>query len=402
MERVDPTSVGISVQGMDRLASGMQAYIERGQLAGIMTVLVRYGKIAYVGLHGCKDLSSNSPLEEDTIFRVFSMTKPVISLAVLMLREEGHFDLDTPIAAFMPALENLRVLSGQKDGQPVFEALQRPITIFDLLTHTSGIGYGLDASSPVEAIYQQAAMMRPDEPMSDKVRRLAELPLHHQPGERYTYSLGTDIAGHLVEKISDIPLDEFLRQRIFTPLGMPDTDFYVPPEKLHRLAALYTTGPDGRLFDLANYPGDPTQFPFGLWTDKSRKPAFLSGGGGLVSTAADFLRFGMMLRGLGELDGLRLVQPETIRMMTSAHLSPGQVNLPGISYGLGVSVLTDPALAQVPGSAGAYAAGGAAHTDFWYDPGRDLMGLLMTQYIHYTGLILPHEFKILAEGAVKS
>jgi CubicO group peptidase (beta-lactamase class C family) len=401
MERVAPTSVGLSAEGLSRIDAAMQAYIERGQVAGIMTVLVCGGKIAHTGLHGCRDLRSNSPLAEDTIFRIFSMTKPVTSLAVLMLCEEGYFDLDTPIAAFMPELKDLRVLSGKKDEQPVFAALQRPITIFDLLTHTSGIGYGLDASSPVEALYMQAAMMRPDEPMSEKVRRLAGLPLHHQPGVRYTYSLGTDIAGHLVEKISDMPLDDFFRQRIFNPLGMQDTNFYVPPEKMNRMAALYTTGPDGRLFDLANYPGDPTQFPFGLWTDKSQKTAFLSGGGGLVSTAADFLRFGMMLRGLGELDGLRLVKPETVQMMTSAHLSPAQVNIPGVSYGLGVSVLTDPALAQMPGSAGAYAAGGAAHTDFWYDSGRDLMGLLMTQYIHYTGLILPHEFKILAEGAVE-
>jgi CubicO group peptidase (beta-lactamase class C family) len=402
MERVDPQTAGLSVQGLRMLDAAMQANIERGQVAGILTLLVRGGNVAHLGLYGHADLQAGKPVEEDTIFRIFSMTKPVTLLAVMMLYEQGCFDLETPITEFMPQLGSLRVLAGEKDGSLELADLERPITIFDLLTHTSGLGYGLDASSAVEAMYYQAAMMRPDETMANKVNRIAQLPLHHQPGQRYTYSMGTDILGHLVELLSGMPLDEFFRQRIFEPIGMVDTDFYVPPEKLPRLASLYTTGPDGSLLNLAHYPGDPTQFPFGLWTDKSQKPAFLSGGGGLVSTAADYLRFGLMLRGLGELEGVRLVQPETIRLMTTPHLSSEKLNLPGLGYGFGFTILTDPAKTQIPGSVGAYAAGGAAHTDFWYDPERDLMGLLMTQYIHYTGLMLPIEFKILAEGAIEN
>jgi CubicO group peptidase (beta-lactamase class C family) len=251
-------------------------------------------------------------------------------------------------------------------------------------------------------MYQQAAMLRMDECLEEKVRRLAALPLHHQPGERYTYSIATDVLGRLVEIISGMPLDRFLDERIFDPLGMIDTDFYVPPEKMDRLAVLYTTGLDGCLLDLADVPGDPTQFPFGQWTDKSQKPAFLSGGGGLVSTTADFLRFGLMLRSKGELDGVRLVKPETVALMTAPHLSSAKLNILGAAYGLGVLVLTDPVQAHLPGSPGAYAAGGAAHTDFWYDPARDLLGLLMTQYVHYTGLAIPIEFKILAEGALEA
>jgi CubicO group peptidase (beta-lactamase class C family) len=401
MERVDPTTAGLSPERLKMMDAAMQAYVDRGQLAGVMTVLVRHGKVAHWAMHGQRDLRQGKPVEEDTLFRIFSMTKPVTSLAVLMLLEEGCLQLNTPIAEYIPELKHMNVLIGQNDGVLELESLQRPITIFDLLTHTSGLGYGLDASSPVEAMCQQAAVLRMDEKLVDKMRRVAELPLHHQPGERYTYSIGTDILGYLVEIISGMPLDWFFQRRIFEPLGMHDTDFYVPPEKMERLAALYTTGLDGKLLDLADYPGDPTQFPFGQWTDKSQKPAFLSGGGGLVSTATDYLRFGLMLRNKGELDGERLVKPETVELMTAPHLSSEKLNIPGAAYGLGVMVLTDPARAQIPGSPGAYGAGGAAHTDFWYDPAQDLLGLLMTQYIHYAGLMIPFEFKILAEGTVE-
>jgi len=402
MEQIDPTTTGLSSKGLQGMDAAMRAYVERGQLAGLMTVLARCGKIAHWSMHGQMDLHTGKPIAEDTIFRIFSMTKPITSLAVLMLLEAGDFDLCTPIAEFIPELGDLRVFVRQSETGPEMARLKRPITVFDLLTHSSGLGYGLEASSPVEMMCQQAAVLRMDECLADKIRRLAALPLHHQPGERYTYSIGTDVLGRLIEIVSGKPLDEFLYQRIFDPLGMVDTGFYVPPEKMDRLAALYTTGLDGKLLDLADVPGDPAQFPFGLWTDKSQKPAFLSGGGGLVSTASDYLRFGLMLRNLGELDGVRVVKPETVKLMTAPHLGSEKLNIAGAAYGFGVMVLTDPLQAHLPGSPGAYAAGGAAHTDFWYDPGRDLLGLLMTQYIHYTALAIPIEFKMLAEGALEN
>jgi CubicO group peptidase (beta-lactamase class C family) len=396
----DPTTFGFSTEGLKRMDAVMLDYVERGQLAGVATVLVRNGKTVHVGLHGDMDLRAGKPMQEDTIFRIFSMTKPITSLAVLMLLEEGHFSLETPIADFMPEFKQMQVLVHQTEEGMMIEPLERAITIFDLLTHTSGMGYGLEGSTPVEAMCQQAALLRMDECLADKVQRIASIPLHHQPGERYTYSFGTDLLGGMVEIISGMPLDRFFQQRIFDPLGMVDTDFYVSPEKLDRLAALYTTGLDGRLLDLADFPGDPTQFPFGLWTDKSQKPAFLSGGGGLVSTADDYLRFARLLANKGEVDGVRLIKPEMVELMLAPHLSSEKLNIPGAAYGLGVLVLTDPIQAQIPGSPGSYAAGGAAHTDFWYEPVQDLTGLLMTQYIHYNALNIPHEFKILAHGAL--
>jgi CubicO group peptidase (beta-lactamase class C family) len=400
MHTVAPESVGLSSARLQRLDTVMQRYIDRGQLAGLITVLVRRGQVAHLGIHGQMDLAAGKPMREDAIFRIFSMTKPLTSLAVLMLYEEGAFHLQYPISMFLPACNELKVLVRQTEIGMELVPLERPVTIFDLLTHTSGLGYGLDASTPVEAMYQKAALLRTDECMADKIDRIVKIPLHHQPGKHYTYSIGVDILGRLVEVVSGMALDAFFAQRIFAPLGMADTGFYVPAEKLPRLAILYTPSPAGGLVDAASVPGDPAQFPFGLWTDKSIKPAFLSGGGGLVSTARDYLRFAMLLRNKGELDGVRLVSRKTIELMTAPHLRPDQYFMPGCSFGLGLTILTDPLQAQMLGSAGAYTAGGAAHTEFWVDPKEDLVGLLMVQYIHTSPLMVGMDFKVMAEQAI--
>jgi len=249
-------------------------------------------------------------------------------------------------------------------------------------------------------MFMQANLLRPDESMAEKIGRIVKIPLQQQPGKTYSYSISTDVLGRLVEVVSGMPLDQFFKQRIFEPLGMTDTDFYVPAEKLARLAKLYSTLPQGGLFDVGSLPADPLQFPFGLWTDKSVKPAFLSGGGGLVSTAADYLRFGRMMLNQGELESTRLVSRKTIELMTSPCLSPEQFFIQGASCGLGFTILTDPARAQMLGSAGAYEAGGAAHTSFWVDPREEMLGLLMVQYISTTPLMLGMDFKVLAAQAI--
>jgi CubicO group peptidase (beta-lactamase class C family) len=400
METIAPESVGLSSARLERLSARMQGYIDRGELAGLITVLLRRGKVAHFGIHGMMDIAAGKPMQADAIFRIFSMTKPLTCLAILMLYEEGAFHLQYPVAMFLPAFNDLKVLVGQGDEGLELAPLEHPITIHDLLTHTSGLGYGLDASTPVNAMYQQAKLLRPDESMADKIGRIAALPLHHQPGKHYTYSIGTDVLGRLIEVVSGMPLDEFFKRRIFEPLGMVDTDFFVPPEKLSRLATLYTPSPAGGLMDAALVPGDPLQFPFGLWTDKSAKPAFLSGGGGLVSTLSDYLRFGSMLANLGELDGVRLVSRKTVELMTAPALRPDQFFLNGASAGLGVTVMTNPAQAQMLGSVGAYEAGGAAHTNFWVDPQEEMLGLLMVQYIHTTSSMVGLDFKVLAEQAI--
>jgi CubicO group peptidase (beta-lactamase class C family) len=296
---------------------------------------------------------------------------------------------------FFPVFKELKVQVGDK-----LAGLDRPITIHDLLTHTSGLGYGLDASTPVNAAFQKAAMLRSDEGMPEKMNRLGQFPLQHQPGKQYSYSIATDVLGHLVEILSGMTLDVFFEKNIFEPLGMTDTNFYVPSEKLPRLATLYTHTENGVLVDVVSLNGDPLQLPFGAWTDKSYKPPFLSGGGGLVSSAADYLRFAMLLHHNGELDGVRLVSRKTIELLTRPHLLEDRFTVPGFGLGLGVTVMTDPARAQMLGSPGAFGGGGAANTEFWIDPVEDMIGLLMTQYIAYTPCPVPLDFKALAMQAI--
>lgn len=340
-------------------------------------------------------------MREDAIFRIFSMTKPITSLAVLILYEEGAFHLLSPVSMFIPELADLKVLSNQMDSGSEQVPLARPITIHDLLTHTSGLGYGVDPMLPLDALLMQAQILRSDESLAEKMTRLARYPLHHQPGLRYTYSIGTDVLGHLVEIVSGMTLDEFFKRRIFEPLGMNDTDFYVPPEKMDRLAVLYTPTSDGKLVDIRSLDQNIIpHFMTGEWVTKEFKPRFLSGGAGLVSTAADYLRFGMMLRNHGALDGVRIVSRKTVELMTSPCLRPDQFFLNGASFSLGFTVMTSPAQAQMLGSVGAFETGGAANTNFWFDPQEDLMGVLMVQYASYTPSMVGMDFKVLAEQAI--
>ena len=395
MNIVTPESVGLSADRLQRLDAVMNRHIERDTLAGAVTVIARHGKTAHIGIYGKMDKAKATPMQRDAIFRIFSMTKPITSLAVLMLLEEGHLHLMAPIEVFFPVFNTLKVQAGTE-----LVKLDRPITIHDLLTHTSGLGYGLDTSTPVNAALQEAHMLRTDESMSEKLMRLNQFPLQHQPGKYYSYSIATDVLGHLVELISGMTLETFFKKRIFEPLGMTDTDFYVPAAKLARLATLYTPADNGELVDVGSLEGDPRQLPFGAWSDKSILPRFLSGGGGLVSTAADYLRFAMFLRNKGELEGERLVSRKTIELMTMPHLHEDRFFVPGFGYGLGVAVMTNPARALMLGSVGAYGGGGAATTEFWVDPVEDMIGLLMTQYIAYTPCTVPLDFKTLAVQAI--
>ena len=402
MKTVAPETVGLSSSRLKRIDHVMQQYVYRGQLAGMVTVLLRHGQPVQFGMYGQMDIDESKPMREDAIFRIFSMTKPITSLAVMMLLEEGAFHLQYPISMFIPQLADLKVLSNQLDPNSEKVPLERPITIHDLLTHTSGLGYGLDKFLPVDAFMLEAKMMRMDETLQEKINRLPQFPLHHQPGLRYTYSIGLDVLGRLVEVVSGMPLNKFFKKRIFEPLGMTDTDFFVPTEKKERLAALYSLKPDGKLVDISKI--DTSSLPHfisGAWINKDEKPKFLSGGAGLVSTTVDYLRFGMMMRNQGELDGVRLVSRKTIELMTAPYLREDQYFLQGASFGLGFTILTDPARAGMLGSAGAYETGGAAHTNLWYDPQEDLMGLLMVQYVNFTPSMVGLDFKTLAAASIE-
>lgn len=398
--KASPQDNGLCPLRLARLDATLQRSVDAGTIAGYQYVLARKGRVVHQGCVGQLDLATRRPMRDDAIFRVFSMTKPITSLAMLMLYEEGRFQLDWPVSRFMPELGPLKVRVVD-NGTEHLEALARPITIHDLLTHTSGLGYGLSPSDPLETRWHEADLLRMDEDLADKIPRIAGLPLHHQPGKRYTYSIASDILGRLVEMASGMPLDEFFRTRIFEPLGMVDTGFYVPPEKMDRLATLYTPGPGGQLVNVASL--SPTALPGflkGIWVDKSSKPRFLSGGGGLVSTVGDYLRFALLLRGGGILEGSRLLGRKTVELMTTACLDEGQFPLQGCSFGLGVMVVRDPARMAMPGSAGTFAGAGAANTEFWVDPHEDYVGVLMTQLISQIPISLGPDFRVGAAQAL--
>ncbi len=358
----------------------MMKFVQRKQLAGLQVLVADREQVLHQQCFGYRHLYRRIPMTEDTIFRIFSMTKPIISLAVMMLWEEGCFALDEPISTFLPTFQHVKVYNPEGPLQP----LSRPITFHDLLTHTSGLGYGLDQSSPVERMYAKANILDMRECLADKVARISALPLHHQPGERFTYSVATDILGHLVELISGKTLDVFLKERIFDPLHMMETGFSISAAQKPRLANLYTRVKKVPLLDVRAVPNflRPT-FLKGAWVDKTHPPAFLSGGGGLVSTMKDYSQFVRLLAQQGQWQGAQLISQKTYETMTSPQLLPHQISTPGLNLGYGVSVLTDPEKAHLPASCGSIGGSGAAGTDFWIDPVRGLLGILMVQYVSY-------------------
>jgi CubicO group peptidase (beta-lactamase class C family) len=358
----------------------MMKFVQQKQLAGLQVLVADREQVLHRQCYGYRHLYQRNPMTDNTIFRIFSMTKPITSLGVMMLWEEGCFALDEPISSFLPSFRQMKVYNPDGPYQP----LSRQLTFHDLLTHTSGLGYGLDQSSPVEKLYAKANILDMNECLSDKVARIATLPLHHQPGERFTYSVATDILGHLVELISGKALDIFLKERIFDPLQMTETGFSISKAQQSQLANLYTKLNDLPLMDVRFVPNflRPT-FLRGAWVKKTCRPAFLSGGGGLVSTMDDYSRFVRMLFQKGQWDGRQIISQKTYETMTSPQLLPHQNSTQGLNLGYGVSVLTDPEKAHLPASCGSIGGSGAAGTDFWIDPVRGLFGILMVQYVSY-------------------
>ncbi|MFN8484640.1 MAG: serine hydrolase domain-containing protein [Anaerolineae bacterium] len=380
LETVTPEAVGLSSARLGRVTDLMRRYVDEGKLAGLVGVIWRSGAVAYAEAVGQRDIEAGTPMTLDTIFRIASMTKPITSVAVMMLYEEGRFQLNDPISRYLPELGAMQVMVGGTPEAPLLEPTARPVTVHDLFTHTGGLAYGLlPQLSPIEAMYAAARMTAFDEPLAEKIVRLGRLPLASQPGTRWQYSLSTDVLGRLVEVLSGQTLDVFFRERIFAPLGMTETGFQVAPSALDRLAALYTLGPTG--LTLVEAPG-ASQF--------ARPAVLLSGGGGLVSTPADYLRFCQMLLNEGDLDGVRLLGRKTVELMTMNHL-PAALMPPvifpaaaqftaGQGFGLGVSVQVDMTQAQIIGSPGAYGWGGAFETVFWNDPAEDLIAMFYTQF----------------------
>jgi CubicO group peptidase (beta-lactamase class C family) len=341
-------------------------------------------------------------MADDTIVRIYSMTKPLTSVAIMMLYEEGRFQLDDPISRFLPYFANQRVCIGGARGKLETAPAERDITFRDLLTHTSGLTYGWMEASPVDALYRAEGIdfQTSTNTLGELVERAARLPLLAQPGTAWNYSIATDVLGHLVAVISGRSFEDFLHERIIAPLGMTDTGFHVTPDRLPRFAANYSPGPNGELALI----DDPTTSRF------AAPRAICSGGGGLCSTAGDFMRFCQMMLGMGALDGVRLLGRKTVELMTTNHLRGdmgdmgqkrfSESSYEGIGFGLGFSVMLDPARAQVLGTPGEYAWGGAASTAFWIDPREEMAVILLTQLTPSSTYPIRRELRVLTYQAI--
>ena len=362
----------------------LASFTADGRVTGLLAALYVGGQQVYLGCHGLMDRARGVPMTPGTLFRIYSMTKPITAAAVLALWDDGRLDLNDPVERYLPELAHLRVFEREEGGELVTCPLERPITLHDLLLHLSGLAYGLDPVTPVDILYQRERILRGEETLAEKIPRLARLPLLHQPGARVTYSFSYDVLSRVVEEVTGAPFEDFLRERFFGPLEMPDTSFNVPPGKLDRLAGMYLVREGEAPVDLGAAAWDEASpqpdYLRGAWVDRSQPLAFQSGGGGLVSTLEDYAHFAEMLRGRGEWRSRRVLSPAAVEKMTTNQMPP-QFCAPGTGSGYGLGVLTDPEKAGLPASKGAFGGGGAAGTEFWVDPASGVVGLFLVQQI---------------------
>ena len=379
MNLAHPEQVGFSAQRLERIHPAMQRYIDQGQLAGMVTLVARQGKVAHFETHGWQDLEARKPMPPDAIFRIFSMTKPITTVALMMLYEEGCFRLTDPISRYLPVFKDkeMKVISGQGENGVAFADLARPINIHDLLTHTAGMSYGFDENDYLDQQYREKVWKQmeqnPGTTLAEMIGAAAQLPLRFQPGTGYHYSLAIDVLGCLVQELAGQPFEDFLQQRIFEPLGMADTGFYLPKEKGPRLANTYGPAETGGLKAI-HTPANPGNY---------FKPPAPSGGGGLLSTTQDYFRFAQMFLNGGEYEGARLLGRKTVEMMTRNRLPKGLFLDPdgAVGFGLGGYVVVNPGRHMIPSSEGNWGWGGAANTKFWVDFKEQMIGILMLQYM---------------------
>lgn len=375
MTVVNPESVGFSSERLERLHELIQGEIDKKQLAGAVTVLARHGKVVEYRTYGKKDVATGAAMTQDTIFRDYSMTKPVTGVAMMILYEEGKWLPSDPVAKYVPEFAHLKVFKGMDtDGKMILVDPDHAPTMRELMTHTAGFGYGM-GKGPVDAMYHDLKVMQSAN-LQEMIDKLAKIPLYYQPGNGWLYSTSMDIQGYIVEKLSGKSLPDFMRDQIYAPLSMRDAGFYVPQEKRQRFATLYRANPQGEL--IAGAPGDYVE-----------EPTMASGGGGMVSTAEDYYRFAQMLANGGELEGKRVLAPSTVKLMTSNHtpesLLTGEFGIgmsvirPGFAWGYDCAVIFDPAEANLPDGKGTFFWDGAAGTWFFVDPTNDIVFVAMIQ-----------------------
>jgi len=357
-----PKELGMSAEKLAGVKTAVQELVDDKKVAGATVVVARKGKIAFFETFGMMDIEAEKPMAKNAILRFYSMSKPITSVALMMLYEEGKIKLDEAVSKYIPQFKGLKVYaeSGNVDTK-------RPMTVRDLLRHTSGLTYGFFGNTAVDKMYREKATLGGDGDLEDMADKLGEIPLLYQPGTKWHYSVSTDVLGYLVEKVSGRPLDKFFRQRIFRPLGMKDTAFHVPAKKVDRFAVCYSFG-----LSVSDNPAKSRYL---------KKPAMRSGGGGLVSTAPDYLRFCQMLLNKGQLDGKRLLRTETVEMMTKNQLPEGVTRNDSGGFGLGFSVRTEDG--EFP--KGEYGWGGMASTHFWISPKHDLIVIALSQRMPFSG-----------------
>jgi CubicO group peptidase (beta-lactamase class C family) len=395
-----PEEVGMSSERLARIRTAMQRYVDRGLVPGVVTLVARRGRVVYVDAIGYRDVEARAPMTADTIFRIASMTKPIASVGLMMLYEEGHFLLSDPISRFLPEFANMKVAqaaasSASSDAPYKLVPATRQITFKHVLTHTAGFPNTYRGITR-EEFAKNYPRKDTKETIGDAVKRLATMPLNFNPGEAWEYGPATDVVGRLIEVISGMSLDDYLRTKIFDPLKMTDTHFYLPASKLGRFAANYQPdATNGNKIKLVEAPNAESRYV--------KEPHnYFSGAGGLASTVSDYIRFHQMMLNGGELDGVRLLGRKTVELMTTNHIGdlPVWLTGPGFGFGLGYSVVKDIGVTGQAGSAGAYGWGGAFCTYFQVDPREELIGIVMTQVRPYDHLNIRQEFMALANQAI--
>lgn len=378
LPKASPASVGFSAERLETVDDLLNGMVERGEFAGVSMAVARHGKLVYQKAVGDQDLAGGTPMTEDTIVRIYSMSKPITGVAMMILFEEGKWELNDPVSKYIPEFADLKVYAGQnEDGSMKLVEPEHPMTMRELMSHSGGLTYGVFGNTPVDKMYQENNPLQAEN-LQGMIDRLAEIPLLAQPGTQWIYSVSVDVQGYLVEKLSGQSFPDFLKERIFEPLGMADTAFYVDADKRSRFSKLYRTEEEGDA--LVEVGGQ--QFGAG---DYASMPGLPSGGGGLTSTIGDYLRFAQMMLNGGELDGVRILSPASVNMMRRNHLpegirsAPGVGLGPGVGFGLDFAVVTDPVKAGGLYGKGTYYWSGAAGTWFWIDPAYDVVVVGLVQ-----------------------
>jgi len=398
LPRARPEAVGLSAAALARIAPALQAYVDSGKLPGLLAAVARHGKLAYLAAVGPMDMAQHRAMSPDAVFRIFSMTKPITSAAVMQLYEQGKLRLDDPVSTYIPAFAGVKVYAGGSAAHPELREPERPVTVADLLTHTAGLTYGLFSNTPVDTIYRRAKLYNPSWTDAQLADTLAHLPLVFSPGSKWNYSYAIDVLGRVVEVVSGTTLDRYLDSALFRPLGMRMTAFHATAAMDGHIMPAFARGPDGKLQAMSPL----------LWTEYTADGRLLSGGGGLLSTAGDYLRFAQMLLNGGELEGHRVLKRETVALMMQNHLPAGLTPItiapdwpPGRSgFGYGGAVRVDSG-SDIAGSPGTFRWAGYGTTFFWIDPETDLIAMVWTQYLPVTEMwSLDANFQRLVYAAV--